>query len=58
MFNGLFNIVTFEQAIELLIKMNKEHPRKGRSHPVGLYIETKMYSFYLSRGFDIVDKVL
>ena len=44
--------MTLEDTIELLLSLNKNFPKHDRKHKVGLYIETKMYDFYLSRGID------
>lgn len=52
--NDYFPKMTLEDAIELQIKLNKEHPQKdGRPFPTGLYIETKNVAFYKERGVDI-----
>lgn len=39
--------MTLEEVIELMFNLNKLHPRTDIEMPVGLYIETKMYQFYL-----------
>ena len=52
--NDIFPKMTLEDAIELQIKLNKEHPQKdGWPFPTGLYIETKNVAFYKERGVDI-----
>ena len=49
-FNFLWGPVELREVIEQHLVLNKERPR---SHLVGLYIETKMVSFYAERGIDI-----
>jgi glycerophosphoryl diester phosphodiesterase len=50
--------MTLEDAIELQLKLNQEHPQlDGRPFPTGLYIETKNVAFYKSRGIDIAGLV-
>ena len=45
--DGIFSYVTLEEAIELVLDMNKKFPHHGsKTFPTGLYIETKMYEFY------------
>ena len=58
MLNGMFEMVTLDEAIELLLFLNAKYPRHGRKYPVGLYIETKMYNFYKERGIDSAEKVI
>ena len=58
MLNGIFDFMTLDETVELMFKMNKEHPHVGRKYPVGLYIETKMYNFYKDRGFDSAEMVI
>jgi glycerophosphoryl diester phosphodiesterase len=45
--NQEFEILTLEETIELLLQLNEDQPRNDLSMKVGLYIETKMYNFYL-----------
>ena len=45
--NDLFPMMTLEETIDLMYSMQKKNPTEGRSSPIGLYIETKMYEFYL-----------
>lgn len=46
--------MTLEETIELMLNMNANFPRKDLGEKVGLYIETKMYNFYLNQyGKDI-----
>ncbi len=48
--------MTLEETIELLLDLNANQPRKDINQKVGLYIETKMYNFYLSnRSHNIAD---
>lgn len=58
MLNGIFEFLTLEETIELMLEMNKNYPHVGRKYPVGLYIETKMYNFYKSKGIDSAEKVI
>eukprot|EP00347_Sterkiella_histriomuscorum_P008381 403345315 len=52
--NGQFQIMTLEETIELMLELNANQPRKDLEMIVGLYIETKMYNFYLENyGQDI-----
>lgn len=45
--NGIFQFMTLEEAIELMLDMNAKNPRlESKEFPTGLYIETKMYEFY------------
>jgi len=48
-FNGLFQIMTLEEVIEQMFELQKINPEvnESRTNRVGLYIETKMYAFYL-----------
>jgi hypothetical protein len=39
--------MTLEEVIELMLNMNSNYHRTDREMIVGLYIETKMYAFYL-----------
>ena len=39
--------MTLEEAIELMLNMNYNYKRTDRDMIVGLYIETKMYEFYM-----------
>jgi hypothetical protein len=39
-------MLTLEDTIEMLLELNQNFPRGDISQKVGLYIETKMYSFY------------
>lgn len=56
--NQHFNIMTLEETIELLLELNANQPRKDVAMPIGLYIETKMYNFYLSNyGEDLAEKL-
>jgi glycerophosphoryl diester phosphodiesterase len=51
-----FSMVTFEETIEMLLNLNDNFPRG--TNPIGLYLETKMYGFYLENyGENIVDRV-
>lgn len=52
-FNDMFPPQRLDDAIELLISLNKKAPRAGRKFKTGLYIETKYVAFYQSRGVDI-----
>ena len=45
--NGIFEIMTLEETIELMFQLQKDRPFPHRKHKIGLYIETKMYEFYL-----------
>ena len=57
-YNDMFPIMRFEEAIELLIKLNKEAPREGRKFKTGLYVETKMVQWYKEfRDVDIAKLV-
>jgi glycerophosphoryl diester phosphodiesterase len=57
-FNGDFEMVTLEDTIELLLSLNANFPRKDLDMKVGLYIETKMYNFYLhTYGIDMAEQV-
>jgi hypothetical protein len=41
--------MTLEDVIELMLNLNKNFPRHDNiGQKVGLYIETKMYNFYLN----------
>jgi hypothetical protein len=40
-------MMTLEETIELMYSMQKMNPKVNRTSPVGLYIETKMYQYYL-----------
>ena len=40
-------MMTLEETIELLLELNQNQPRTDINMPVGLYVETKMYNFYL-----------
>ena len=40
--------MTLEEVIELMLNLNTNFPRHDLSQKVGLYIETKMYNFYLN----------
>lgn len=52
--NGIFDIMTLEETIDLMFQLQKERPFPHRKHKIGLYIETKMYEFYLQQfGEDI-----
>ena len=44
--NGMFEIMTLEETIDLMFSLQQKNP-KSRDFPIGLYIETKMYNFYL-----------
>lgn len=56
--NELFTIMTLNETIELMFDLNKNHPKKDRQFPIGLYIETKMYEFYLKNyGINSAQKV-
>ena len=46
-FNEQYQIMTLEETIETMLNLNANFPRTDISMPVGLYIETKMYNFYL-----------
>ena len=47
-------MLTVEETIELLLELNQNQPRKDIEMKVGLYIETKMYNFYLDNyGLDL-----
>lgn len=47
-FNDEYKIMTLEEVIELMLNLNKNFPRHDLGQKVGLYIETKMYNFYLN----------
>lgn len=52
--DDIFPKMTLEDAIELQMKLNEEHPHfDGRPFKTGLYIETKNVGFYNERGVDI-----
>ena len=44
--DDLFQIMTFEEVIEQMQGLYQSHP-KTRPWKIGLYVETKMYQFYL-----------
>lgn len=44
-YDGMFEVPTFEEILALLARINK-----GRSHPVGVYPETKHPSYFASIG--------
>ena len=53
-YNYMFPIMRFEDAIELMLKLNHDAPREGRTFKTGLYVETKMVQWYTEeRGVDI-----
>lgn len=57
-FNDQFQILTLEETIEMLLDLNANFPRKDIEMKVGLYIETKMYNFYLQQhGVDMAEEV-
>jgi glycerophosphoryl diester phosphodiesterase len=47
-FNDEYKIMTLEEVIELMLSLNANFPRHDIGQKVGLYIETKMYNFYLN----------
>ena len=52
--NGVFDKMTFEEIIELQLKLNEECPmNKFKPFPTGLYVETKMVVFYREMGIEI-----
>ena len=52
--NQDFQILTLDETIELMLDLNTKHPRTDIAMKVGLYMETKMYNFYLEEfGQDI-----
>ena len=51
-------MLTLEETIEMLLELNSNFPRKDIGMKVGLYIETKMYNFYLNvHGVDLAEEV-
>lgn len=51
-----FQIMTLEEVIEQMFDLHKKHPNPDRQFPIGLYIETKMYAFYLQQyNIDIAE---
>jgi glycerophosphoryl diester phosphodiesterase len=52
-FDDVYPPMRLEDAIELLLKLNKETPRTDKESLTGLYIETKWVGFYKKRGVDI-----
>ena len=54
--NGLFDYMTLEETIDLMLNLNANKPQlKAKTWPTGLYIETKMFEFYKGRGQDIAE---
>lgn len=50
-------MMTLEEIIEMMLDLQKTQP-KNRNYPIGLYIETKMYMFYLEKfGIDSAEKL-
>ena len=50
-------MMTLEETIELMFDLQKSLP-KEREYPIGLYIETKMYKFYVENyGIDPAEKL-
>jgi glycerophosphoryl diester phosphodiesterase len=53
--NSIFDVLTVRESIENLLMLNEQFPR-GKEYPTGLYIETKMYNYYLDNfGIDTVE---
>ena len=53
--DGLFPMMTLDEIIEMMLSLHKNHKVAGRTNPIGLYIEPKMYDFYLKHHhMDIV----
>ena len=50
MLNGIFDFMTLNETIDLMLKMQKESPNffdvKNKKFPPGLYMETKHYQWY------------
>lgn len=44
--DDLFQMMTFEEVIVQMLGLYESHP-KTRPWKIGLYVETKMYAFYL-----------
>jgi len=56
--NDIYTIMTLEETIDLMLELNRDFPRSDRTHPVGLYIETKMYNYYLKEhGVDTAEEL-
>ena len=50
--------MTLQETIELLLELNQNQPRTDIGMKVGLYIETKMYNFYLTTyGVDLAQEL-
>ena len=50
--------MTLEEVVELALELNHQWPRKDIGQKVGLYIETKMYDYYLTeQKVDIAEKL-
>jgi glycerophosphoryl diester phosphodiesterase len=55
-FDKFFQIMTFEEVIELMFELHEKYPNSDRKYPIGLYVETKMYAFYKQQsGRDIAN---
>lgn len=48
-------MMTLDEVIDLMYNLYSKHHDKSRQHPIGLYIETKMFGFYKDNyGIDCV----
>ena len=52
-------MMTMEEVIELMLKMQETNPKPQRKHKIGLYVELKHYVWYKENyGFDIAEMFL
>jgi hypothetical protein len=51
MLDGMFDFMTLNETIEFMETMavKMPSPTTNKSYPIGLYIETKQYDFYLTK---------